>query len=157
NPRYFARADAMIRLAAKAGIVVMLDPIETGGWLDVLRSNGVAKAGAYGRFLGKHYRKFGNIIWFNGNDFQTWHDAADDAVVLAVAKGVKSVDPAHIQTVELDYPTSGSLDDSRWRPVIKLDAAYTYWPTYAQVLAEYNRKPFLPVFMVEAGYEYEQN
>ena len=43
NPAYFARADAIIRLAAKAGMVVFLDPIETGGWLGVLRSNGVAK------------------------------------------------------------------------------------------------------------------
>jgi len=157
NPAYFARADAVIRLAAKAGMVVFLDPIETGGWLDVLRANGVAKSGAYGRFLGKRYKRFRNIVWFNGNDFQTWHDPSDDAVVLAVAKGIQSVDPAHIHTIELNYLRSGSLDDPRWRSVIKLDAAYTYYPTYAQVLREYNRKPFLPVFMVEAGYEFEQN
>ena len=41
--------------------------------------------------------------------------------------------------------------------MIKLSAAYTYYPTYAQVLQEYNRKEFLPVFMLEAGYEFEQN
>jgi hypothetical protein len=40
---------------------------------------------------------------------------------------------------------------------VGLDAAYTYVPTYAEVLKEYNRKPFVPVFMVEAGYEFEQN
>ena len=157
NPAYFARADAIIRLAAKAGIVVFLDPIETGGWLGVLRTNGIAKDIAYGRFLGKRYKSFRNIVWFNGNDFQTWRNASDDVVVLAVAKGIQSVDPAHIQTVELNYLKSGSLDDRRWRSVIKLDAAYTYYPTYAQVLQEYNRKQFLPVFMVEAGYEFEQN
>jgi hypothetical protein len=95
-------------------------------------------------------------VWFNGNDFQTWHDPSDDAVVLAVAKGIQSVDPGHPQTIELNWLTSGSLDDPRWRTVIKLDAAYTYYPTYAQVLREYNRKQFLPVFMVEAGYEFEQ-
>ena len=157
NPAYFARADAMIRLAAKAGMVVFLDPIETGGWLGVLRNNGLAKDRAYGRFLGRRYKRFGNIVWSSGNDFQTWRKASDDAVVLAVAKGIRSVDHAHIQTVELDYLKSGSLDDGRWRPVIKLDAAYTYFPTYAEVLQEYNRKQFLPVFMVEAGYEFEQN
>jgi len=157
NPAYFARADAIIRLAAKAKMVVLLDPIETGGWLDVLRKNGVAKDRAYGRFLGKRYRSFGNIVWSSGNDFQTWRDASDDAVVLAVAKGIRSVDRAHIQTVELDYLKSGSLDDPRWRSLIDLDAAYTYYPTYAQVLEEYNRRQFLPVFMAEAGYEFEQN
>ena len=138
-------------------MVVFLDPIETGGWLDVLRSNGVAKDRAYGRFLGERYKSFANIVWSSGNDFQTWSNAADDAVVLAVAKGIHSVDPKHIQTVELDYPKSGSLDDSRWRSVITLDAAYTYYPTYAEVLQEYNRKSHLPVYMVEAGYEFEQN
>lgn len=157
NPDYFAHADELIRLAQKAGIVVLLDPIETGGWLDVLRKNGVAKARAYGAFLGRHYRSFPNIIWFNGNDFQSWKNADDDALVLAVARGIQSADKAHIHTVELNYATSASLDDTRWRPLIQLDAAYTYGPTYAEVLAEYKRRQPLPVFMVEASYEFEQN
>ncbi len=157
NPAYFARVDTIIGLAAKAGIVILLDPIETGGWLSVLRQNGVRKAFAYGRFLGNRYRSFENIVWFHGNDFQTWKDRSDDALVLAVAKGIRSVDRAHIQTVELNYPESGSLDDARWSSLVALDAAYTYYPTYARVLKEYNRKRFVPTFMVEAGYEFEQN
>src|SRR4029077_422081 len=50
-----------------------------------------------------------------------------------------------------------SRDDPRWSTVLGLDAAYTYAPTYAEVLKEYGRKPALPVFMAEAGYEFEQN
>jgi len=157
NPAYFERADAIIRLAARAGIVVFLDPIETGGWLSTLRANGIARDYAYGQFLGRRYRKFGNIVWWNGNDFQTWSNASDDAAVLAVARGIRSEDRTHIQTVQLDYLNSASLDDGRWRPVIGLDAAYTYFPTYAEVLKEYNRKDFMPVFLSEAGYEFEQN
>jgi hypothetical protein len=156
NPAYFARADAMIRLAAKAGMVVFLDPIETGAWLDELRANGIAAAYAFGQFVGTRYRRFPNVVWSNGNDFQTWRTKSDDAVVLAVAKGIRSVDRRHLQTVALDYFRSSSLDDFRWRSVIQLDAAYTYRPTYAEVLKEYNRKYFMPVFMAEAGYEFEQ-
>jgi hypothetical protein len=157
NPSYFARAETMIRLAAKAGMVVFLDPIETGGWLGALRRNGVARDRAYGRFLGRSFRALPNIVWMSGNDFQSWSSPADDAVVLAVAKGIHSVDRKHLQTVELNFVDSGSLDDPRWRSVIQLDAAYTYHATYARVLKEYNRPRFLPVFMVEAGYEFEQN
>ncbi len=157
DPAYFARADAIIRLAARAGIAVFLNPIETGGWLTVLRNNGPEKARAYGRFLGERYKSFANIVWFNGNDFQDWADASNDAVVLAVAEGIRAADPAHLQTVELDAPNSGSLDDPRWRSVVTLDAAYTYYPTYAQVLKEYNRSRFVPVFMAEARYEFEGN
>lgn len=157
NPVYFARVDAVVRMAARDGIVVFLDPIETGGWLDVLKKNGVAKDHAYGEFLGRRYKQFGNIVWWNGNDFQSWQDASDDADVLAVARGIHSTDPHQLQTTELNYYASSSLDDPRWRPIIRLDGAYTYHATYAEVLHEYERKPSLPVFMQEAGYEFEQN
>ena len=157
NPAYFERVDAMIRLAAKAGMVVFLNPIETIGWLGVLRANGEAKARAYGRFVGERYRSFPNIVWSLGNDFQTWRNPADDALVLAVANGIRSVDPQRIQTIELNYLRSTSRDDPRWRPVIKLDAAYTYFATYGEVLRAYNRRPPMPVYLAEAGYEFEQN
>jgi hypothetical protein len=155
NPAYFARADDMIDLAAKHRLAVFLDPIETGGWLDVLRRNGTAKAYRYGRYLGERYRHYPNIVWLNGNDFQTWRRPQDDALALAVAQGIRSADPAALQTVELNYLTSTSRDDGRWKNLLGLDAAYTYAPTYAEVLKAYRRRRHLPVFMVEANYEGE--
>ena len=155
NEAYFSRIDAMIRLAAKYGMVVFLDPAETIGWLNALRDNGVTKARNYGRYLGSRYQSFDNIVWMSGNDFQTWTNATDTAVVQAVALGIRDIEARHIHTVELNYTTSGSLDDSTWAPIIQLDAAYTYYATYAQVLKEYNRSNFKPTFMVEANYEFE--
>jgi Protein of unknown function (DUF4038)/Putative collagen-binding domain of a collagenase len=157
NPAYFARADAIIGLAAKHDLAVFLDPIETGGWLDVLRSNGTARAYNYGRYLGQRYRRNQNIVWLNGNDFQTWSKPRDDALALAVARGIRSTDPHALQTVELNYPTSTSSDDPRWKRIIGLDAAYTYAPTYAEVLKAYGRADHLPVFMIEASYEGEHD
>ena len=72
---YFARVDRMVGLAAKYGIMLFLDPIETAGWLSILKGNSVDKAYGYGRYLGKRYRKFPNIVWFSGNDFQTWRES----------------------------------------------------------------------------------
>ena len=157
NPAYFNRATAILRLAQRAGMAVFLDPIETGGWLDVLKRNGTARDAAYGRFVGRRFRSFRNIVWLSGNDFQTWKDQADDAVARAVALGIRSANPAALQTVELDFLRSASRDDPRWRGIIQLDAAYTYFATYAEVLKEYERRPPMPVFMLEAGYEFEQN
>src|SRR6266508_2391322 len=122
--------------------------------MGVLRAKGAYKAFAFGQYLGNLYKNFPNIIWMHGNDFQSWPVAADDALVQAVARGIKSVDKNHIHTAELDYGSSGTLDDPTWAPLIELDAAYTYYPTYGQVLAEYNRSGFKPVFMVEANYEF---
>jgi hypothetical protein len=157
NEQYFKRVDAMLRLANRYGMAVFLDPIETGGWLNTLQANGVKKAYAYGRFLGKRYAKFPNIVWMSGNDFQQWSDPSLDALVLAVAKGIRSTDPRHVQTIELNYLVSSSWNDTRWRPLLGLDAAYTYSPTYGEVLKEYDRQKSIPIFLVEAGYEFEQN
>jgi len=76
---------------------------------------------------------------------------------IAVASGIREFDDRHIHTVELNFNTSGSLDDEAWTPFIELNASYTYFPAYQQVLKDYNRPNFLPTFMVEASYEFEQN
>lgn len=157
NASYFARVDDMLRLAARHGIVVVLDPAETGSFLSVLLGNGVAKSHDYGRYLGTRYRDFDNIIWMSGNDFQTWQNPGDDAVVEAVAQGIRETDARHIHTVELDYPVSGSLDDPSWAPLIELNASYSYFPTYAEVLLDYDRPNAPPTFLVEANYEFEHN
>src|SRR5262245_8031264 len=49
NEAYFSRIDDMLNLAAQHGLVVLLDPAETGSFLSLLLSNGVAKARDYGR------------------------------------------------------------------------------------------------------------
>ena len=157
NEAYFTRIDHMIQLAAQHGLVIFLDPAETGSFLSVLNDNGVTKSRNYGRYLGNRYRSFDNIVWMSGNDFQSWPNAGDDAVVQAVALGIHDNDDRHIHTVELDYLVSGSLDDPTWEPLIQLNASYTYYPTYAQVLTDYNRSNALPTFMVEANYEFEHN
>jgi hypothetical protein len=157
NPAYFERVDDMLKIAAAHNMTILLDTVETSGWLATFKANGPEKAAAFGRYLGNRYRDVPNIIWMYGNDFQTWADPGDDAVVLAVAKGIKSIDSSHIHTTELNYLSSGSLDDARWEPIVELDGTYTYFPTYAQVLKEYNRSNFRPVFMEEANYEFERN
>ena len=96
------------------------------------------------------------FLWLNGNDYQKWRDPANDAAVTAVALGIKDKDARHLHTIELDYEVSGSLDDPNWAPIISLCASYTYYPTYAQVLKDYNRTNFMPVCMIESDYEFEQ-
>jgi hypothetical protein len=142
--------DQILTLAAKQGLQVMLDPIETGGWLPTMLANGTGNCRAYGQYLGNRYKNVPNIIWFSGNDFQTWTNASDDAVVTSVALGIKDMDTNHIHTIELNYQVSSSLDDTNWAPIIGLNAAYTYFPTYAEVLHAYNQSSSMPVFMVEA-------
>jgi hypothetical protein len=156
NEPYFARCDRLLKLAAKHGLLVILDPCETIDHLKLMVQNGEPKCRDFGRYLGRRYRTFGNILWMSGNDFQTWKNPAHDAVVKAVALGIQDEDTNHLHTVELDYLVSGSLDDPGWAPIINVNASYTYYPPYAQVLKDYNRSNFLPVVMIESDYEFER-
>ncbi len=153
NEAYFARVDQILTLAANHGMVVFLDPIETGQWVPTLRNNGPGAAYAYGQYLGKRYKHFDNIIWLNGNDFNTWKDPGDDEVVRAVATGIKSVDPIHLQTIELNVETSSSFDDPTWSQIASVNSTYTYSSTYFQMWHSYNQRPIAPTFLIEGHYE----
>lgn len=154
NEAYFARVDAILRIAARYGFLVILDPAETGDWLAVLYANGEDNCRAYGQFLGRRYAGFDNIIWMHGNDYQEY-GPDPDRFTIALARGIKDFDSRHLHTVELNFLVSSSTDDPLWIPIIDLNAAYTYEPVYAEVQKDYNRNDGLPVFMVESGYEFE--
>jgi len=155
NEAYFARVDQMIELAGEQGLEVLLDACETGSFLSVMLDNGSNNCRAYGQYVGDRYKDFPNIIWMSGNDFQTWQTAADDDVVRAVALGISDRDTSHLQTTELNYTLSSSLDDTNWDGILGLNGTYTYFPTYAQLWNDYNRAYHLPNFLIEANYEFE--
>ncbi len=155
NEAYFAHVDRILGLAADHSIQVLLDPIETGGWVTTMLDNGTSKCRNYGRFLGNRYRDFDNIVWMSGNDFQDWREPSHDAVVREVALGILDNDTRHLHTLELDYLVSSSLDNPAWASIVGLNATYTYYPTYARLRQEFGRPNFLPTFMVEANYEFE--
>jgi hypothetical protein len=158
NEKYFARCDRIIRSAAKYDTLVMLDPAETGSFLEVMRKNGEAKCRAYGRWLGKRYKGIDNLLWFHGNDYIK-HTPENDKVVTAVALGIKEEDDRHLHTIEIDWEGTWatSLDDERWVPIVGLSGAYTYKPVYLPIFKDYNRKTDhrVPTFMVESSYEFE--
>jgi hypothetical protein len=156
NPVYFARVDALLSQALADHFLVMLDPAETTDWLSTLDANGPTKDYAYGQYLGNRYKSFPNILWYNGNDFQTWNNATDRAAVQAVAQGIQSVDPGALQTAQLNYNVSDTWQDPSWVPLAALDGVYTYSPTYAQMLTAYNRDQG-PIFLTEANYEGANN
>ncbi len=158
NEDYFARCDRIIRIAAKYDTLVMLDPAETGSYLEVMQKNGVEKCRAYGRYLGKRYAGFDNLLWFHGNDYGA-HTPENDKLATAIALGIKDFDDRHLHTIEIDWNGTGatSLDDDRWAPLVGLSGAYTYRPVYEPILKDYNRKTDrrIPTFMIESSYEFE--
>jgi hypothetical protein len=52
-----------------------------------------------------------------------------------------------VHTAELNYLTSGTLDDPSWSGLVELDGAYSYLPMFAHVSTEYDGADHKPVFV----------
>lgn len=158
NEAYFAHADWLIGAARKRGIVVLLCPAYLGfeggpqGFYREMRQNGPEKLNAYGRFLGKRYRGFDNVIWLEGGDYTP--PAADLELVNAVALGIKAEDPDHLHAAHWSPETSGAdVPVAGW---LDLDTTYTYQATYLRSLIDYGRADGRPHFLIESAYEGER-
>jgi hypothetical protein len=155
NPVYWSHVDYIVQTAATNGLQCVFTPLDQGGWTQTSLRNGTNRCYQYGRFLGNRYKDSPNIIWNLGNDFQNWATQQNDAVVLAIADGIKSVDTNHLMTIELNGLVSESQDDPNWISRITANAVYTYHPTYDETLVAYNKPNIMPVLFLEEHYEYE--
>jgi hypothetical protein len=155
NPAYWSHVDYIVQIAATHGLQCMFTPLDQGGWTQTSLRNGTNRCYQYGQFLGNRYKNSPNIIWNLGNDFQNWATQQNDAVILAIADGIKSVDTNHLMTVELNSPVSESQDDPNWIRRITVNSVYTYHPTYHETLVAYNKPNIMPVLFLEEHYEEE--
>lgn len=157
NPAYWSHVDWLALTAATNGLQCVFTPLDQGGWMKTALANGTNACFHYGQFLGNRYKDQPNIFWNMGNDFQNWQTATNDAVILAIAEGIRSADTNHPMTCELNYWVSDSLTDPNWASEISVDGIYTYYMTYAESLAAYNRANHLPCLFLEGNYEFENN
>jgi hypothetical protein len=159
NEKYFAHADWVIRKAAENGIYVLLYPIFLGakgtdeGWVEEALANGPEKCLDYGRYLGKRYKDFDNIIWLMGGDR---HPGPALEEVDMVALGIKEYDQRHLFSAHCDSDHSAVDDFSggRW---LDINTTYTYGIVHAKLLQDYNRAPAMPFVLIESSYEGEHN
>lgn len=153
---YFARVDSMLSIAAEHGITVFLNPVELIGWIGALRSNGNTKAYNFGAYLGDRYKDQTNLVWFHGNDFQSWATGSDATLVTNVMDGILSADTSHAHTILLNYRESDSLQDAaNYASRVGFNAVYSYLPTYGQSATAYGRSGPVPALFAEAHYEDE--
>jgi hypothetical protein len=156
---YWVRVDHTFSRAAAHGITVLADPAfvgydckgTKGGYCESYRSSSIVVLTKYGRFLGNRYRSFPNIVWLIGGDADP-EDNNVQSKLYALAKGIRSADPAHLMTTESKRGTS-SADVWSEAPWLDLDALYVKPMTILeQTSAEYQRGK-LPMFLLEDWYE----
>jgi len=159
NEKYFAHADWVISKAAEKGIQVFLAPIYLGytgtdeGWIEEALASGPEKCRAWGRYLGKRYRHYDNLVWLIGGDRNP--EKAREAVN-AVVRGIKEFDSRHLFTAHC-HPENSAVDQYKDEGWLDLNNTYTYGIVHKKLLADYNRTPAMPYFLIETSYEGEHN
>jgi hypothetical protein len=123
NNDYWVEIDNLVTSAASKGLVLLMNPFDTGltvssypppedcdaltpgvgangyGWLQAARLNGTRGMYDFGSYLGHRYAKYPNIIWILGNDFQTiacttGPGANDARLVASLMAGIRAGEAA---------------------------------------------------------------
>lgn len=156
NEAYFAHANRVMRKACDLGLLVLLTPAYLGhgggdeGWYRKMAAAGAERLRAYGRFVGRRYRHFDNIMWVHGGDY----DPADKDLVSAVAKGIMEENPDSLGTVHNAHETA-PIEFWGHETWLNVNNVYTYGSVQAAALREYTIGRGMPFFLMESAYEFE--
>jgi hypothetical protein len=159
NEKYFAQADWVIKKAGEKGIQVLLAPAYLGyagldeGWYEEVLANGPAKCRDYGRYLGKRYKDFDNLVWLISGD-RNPGEALEG--VRALALGIKENDPRHLFTAHV-APEHSPVEEYPNETWLDFNTTYTYKLVHDSLLHDYNRRPLRPFILIESTYEGEHN
>ncbi len=161
NEKYFQFADWAIRKAGEHGIQVFLAPIYLGypsltddeGWFYEALATGVEGCREWGRYVGGRYAAFDNIVWLMGGD-RNPGQALDH--VDAIVAGIKEFDTRHLFTAHT-HPECSPVIEYAHGGWVDVNCTYTYEIVHRKLLADYNRQPVRPFFLIESSYEGEHN
>jgi hypothetical protein len=159
NERYFAHADWTIQEAGKNGIQVLLAPIYLGykgtdeGWIEQLMALSPERCLEYGRYLGRRYGDFDNIVWVMGGDRNP--ETALERMDL-IALGIKEHDPRHLFTAHC-APENDAVERYGGGGWLNFNTVYTYQLIHPRLYGAYRRNPAEPFILIESSYEGEHN
>jgi len=158
NEQYFAHADWVLQRAAQKGFLVLLVPAYLGynggdqGWYSEMLANGSTKLRDYGRFLGRRYQDYSNILWTHGGDY----NPPNRSVIQAIAAGIREFDPDALGSAHC-APETAALEYWGGESWLQVNNVYTYNPVYSAALQQYQRPEQLPFFLLESTYENEHD
>ena len=159
---YFDHAEWVVARAAHHGLQVFLAPIYLGypteaddeGWYHEALANGVERCLAYGRYVGRRFCPYDNLVWLMGGDRNPGEARPH---VDAVARGIREHDGGrHLFTAHTQPEHSPAVEYAAggW---LTLNATYTYGIVHRKLIEDYNRQPAMPFFLIESTYEGEHN
>ncbi len=168
DEEYFNHVDKVLSIALRYGFLVMMTPAYMGyaakglqeGWYREVIENGPDRCRQYGRFLGKRYSGFQNIVWIMDGDRNP--DQFSRPLELEIIKGIKEFDKNHLFTAHC-HPVNSSRDQWEGEDWLDFNSVYTYSfisensTVHQECLRNYLMNPPMPVILFETCYENEHN
>lgn len=165
---YFRHVDQVLRIALRYGFLVMMAPAYMGyaaeglqeGWYNEVLANGAGRCREYGRFLGKRYASFPNIVWLMDGDRNP--DGLSRPLEKEIVRGIQEFDGIHLFSAHC-HPANSSRDQWEGEDWLDFNCVYTYsfvpGNTYVheQCIRSYLASPPMPTFLFETNYENEHN
>lgn len=153
---YWRYADTVMEAATQRGFFIIMSELWYGAgnglWMHHVQPD---SAKVYGRFLGRRYTRFKNLMWMHCGDRNPDQNLA--ACARALAEAIREEAPHHLHTAHNahEFASSAFFHQESW---LDVNMAYTYGASYLHVLPEYQRQdPIRPVILGETGYEDEPN
>jgi len=163
NEAFFQHLDHILQRAAAHHIAVLLNPAFSGypcakeqGWCPQMESTSDAVMLGFGKYLGKRYQSYPNVMWLIGGDADITHRGNNlRAKLNDMALGIYSEDAVHLMTAE-NIRGESALDQWSGAPWITLNALYNLPQNFVSAgHANFQRHDFLPFFELEDWYEGE--
>ncbi len=157
NPAYWAKIDTFFQEAAAKGITVFALPVDfyaTQG-SNTFANMTNAQALAFGQFLANRYpvSQYPGIVWMEGNDYGgEGEGCCNQGFVTQYQNLLTGLGTSRPTTIEQGFYESLSSDGATLGPLMSLNSAYDYHPTYEVILRGYAAKT-IPVFFLEGAYE----
>ena len=163
NERYFRHMDDVVAMAARQGLLLVINPCWFGfngsTWRPYLRTSNALQ---YGRYLGARYKGYANVAWFLGGDNDPDYPGDDKTTALdLLARGIHQYAPHQLISYHADgssglhFSSRSVLNAAPW---LGFDMVYTYKDVYPTVLADYalDQPHKMPVVLGESSYEGDQ-
>ena len=170
NPKYFEHVDAIIKLADQLNIYIALlptwgDKVFKNSWGEGPEVFNIRNAVVFGKWIGKRFESYDNIIWIIGGDRNPREGSDDIDIWNAMAEGIAEACGGYSETLMSFHPQP--KDDggsSTWfhnEPWLDFNMHQTGHcanrGTYKNISHDYNLQPIKPVLDGEPLYEDHPN
>jgi hypothetical protein len=165
---YWSRVDVILNKLKTRDMLALVTPAYLGsgcvfgteGWCPEMNDQSLEQMAAFGAFLGRRYRRQGNMIWIAGGDANPLEYSGMDERVDALMSALAAADTSHQLITGHSSRGNSGFETFGAHPWLTLNSAYDgeSCPDDSiadQIRTEFERTPVMPLHSIEQRYDAE--